>query len=164
MKKIKKVVISMLSLALIVSSLMTTSVKAAEIQPYAWPGRPGGNGDGSEEWLQGEYGETNGEFKRICIRTGKVADLNNQENLVNSLAIDVINALLGNVLPKTEAIVTQGGVSATGYAKSIYGGYKGNYYEAEVLISGRCMKTVTKTYENSNKTGYIATYERFTKW
>lgn len=40
-------------------SVCSMNVNASNDSAYAWPGRPGGNGDGSEEWLQGEYGETN---------------------------------------------------------------------------------------------------------
>ncbi|WP_177159601.1 hypothetical protein [Granulicatella balaenopterae] len=43
----------------------------------AWPGRPGGNGDGSEEWLQGSYGQTNGPYKWIGSSRGLTEDLNN---------------------------------------------------------------------------------------
>ncbi len=59
MRKIKRIVVSTLCMALLMSTIISLPVNAASIKPFAWPGRPGGTGTGSEEWLQGGYGEPN---------------------------------------------------------------------------------------------------------
>lgn len=63
------------------------------ISPTAWPGRPGGNGDGSEEWLQGSYGQTNGPFVKVSSSQGTVADLKNIDSVVSSISSLTLTAL-----------------------------------------------------------------------
>lgn len=74
-RNLKKKLTVLLSFVLALT-MMAMPVQAATAQPFVWPGRPGGNGDGSEEWLQGSYGEKNGPYKDIYTKKGKVATLN----------------------------------------------------------------------------------------
>ena len=130
----------------------------------AWPGRPGGNSDGSEEWLQGKYGEPNGPFKTLYSSKGRVSDLNTQQAVADGIGIGIIGLLSGNIFKGTAALVSSGAVSAMGLGATIKGYYDGNYYKSVTYISGRCMKTVITTYEYKNYTGYIKTYTRWLKW
>ena len=130
----------------------------------AWPGRPGGNGDGSEEWLQGNYGEPNGPFKTLYNSQGRVSDLNTQQSVADGIGLGIVGLLSGNIFTGTAALISSGAVTAKGIGATIKGYYDGNYYKSVTYISGRCMKTVITTYENKNYTGYINTYVRWTKW
>ena len=69
MKLSKKIICTTLLLAIVLpTSMQPVSANNLEadskISTYAWPGRPGGNGDGSEEYLDGNYGEMNGLIKK----------------------------------------------------------------------------------------------------
>lgn len=130
----------------------------------AWPGRPEGNGDGSEEWLQGNYGEPNGPFKTLYTSQGRVSDLNTEQSVVDAIGLGIVDALSGGVFKGTEALITSNAVTAMGIAKTIKGNYEGNYYRSITYISGRCMKTVMTTYEDRDCTEYVTTYEKWTKW
>lgn len=157
-----------LSLTLLLSiSVFSTPVLAYEKNTYpttrAWPGRPGGNGDGSEEWLQGKYGQPNGPFKTLYSSKGRVSDLNTQQAVADGIGIGIIGLLSGNIFKGTAALVSSGAVSAMGIGATIKGYYEGNYYKSVTYISGRCMKTVITTYEYKNYTGYIKTYTRWLK-
>ena len=149
---------------LCITFVPVSAEQTTPIIPNAWPGRPGGNGDGSEEWLQGSYGETNGPFKLISTYKGETSELNNYRTAANSVGLATISILSGGILPGTAAIVKDIGLTAVDIGTSICGSYKGAYYIAKTYISGRCMKTVIDTYSNSNYTGYVATYEKYTKW
>ncbi|MCE9653897.1 hypothetical protein [Clostridium celatum] len=151
------------------STMIPFSVKASAEENQnpitrAWPGRPGGNGDGSEEWLQGNYGEPNGPFKTLYTSQGRVSDLNTQQSVADGIGVAIVDLLSGNVFKGTAALITSGAISAMGIAATIKGYYDGNYYKSVTYISGRCMKTVITTYEYNNYTGYIKTYEKWTKW
>lgn len=169
---IKKVLTKIfLALVLTVSSAMlpiSMKVSAAE-NPYfstwAWPGRPGGNGDGSEEWLQGNYGETNGPYRLIYSSQGDVNFLNNQKNVADTIGTGILGVLVGQVfVGATIAALSGVGLTAMGIAASISGGYQGAYYKSNTYISGRCMKTVITTYKNANYTGFVKEYIQYTKW
>lgn len=155
-----KKVLTKISLALVLtvsSAILPISMKVSAAEnPYfstwAWPGRPGGNGDGSEEWLQGNYGETNGPYRLIYSSQGDVNSLNNQKNVADTIGTGILGVLVGQVF-----------VGAT-IAASISGGYQGAYYKSNTYISGRCMKTVITTYKNSNYTGFVKEYIQYTKW
>lgn len=163
---IRKVAVFMLatslSLNVIQISVLANTFDSGVMR--AWPGRPGGNGDGSEEWLQGKYGQPNGPFKVLCKNQGLVSDLNEQQRIANTVGRSVVAALLAEVLKGTPPLVTKGVVNATMIAKSWSGKYKGVYYKSVTYISGRCMKTVITTYENQNYTKQVATYTKWTKW
>ena len=163
---IRKVAVFMLatslSLNVIQISVLANTFDSGVMR--AWPGRPGGNGDGSEEWLQGKYGQPNGPFKVLCKNQGLVSDLNEQQRIANTVGRSVVAALLAEVLKGTPLLVTKGVVNATMIAKSWSGQYKGVYYKSVTYMSGRCMKTVITTYENQNYTKQVATYTKWTKW
>ena len=162
-KNFRKRLTALLSFVLILA-MMAMPLQAATAQPYAWPGRPGGNGDGSEEWLQGFYGETNGPYKKIHTKKGKVSTLNKEQAVADTIGLGIVSVLLDKVLPGTSILVKGGFVTALGIAKNVSGTYEGVYYTAKTSISGRCMKTVIDTYGDKERTIHVATYKRYTKW
>ncbi len=119
-----------------------------------WPGRPGGNGDGSEEWLVGNYGEENGPYRYIGSSSGNVSDLNSSRNYVAS----VVSAILsyGRGIFITTAILIAGMIAPENFA--------GTVYTAESYVSGRSMKTIITTYYLPNYTHYCAQYTIYNKW
>ncbi len=130
----------------------------------AWPGRPGGNGDGSEEWLKGNYGETNGAFRLVGSCSGIVSDLVSRERASRSIRFAIVGLLGGNCLPGTSKLVKLGYVTVLIIAEAVSGEYEGNDFRSETYISGRCMKTIIKTYEYKNYTEHKKTYVKWTKW
>ena len=164
MKFRKVLYVFLVSSFTILSVFKPTYVNAEGLSPAAWPGRPGGNSDGSEEWLQGSYGQTNGPWQIIYTSKGSVNSLNSQKNVADTIGLGIVSVLTGNILPGTKAIIAGGFVSAMGAAATIYGSYEGAYYISKTYISGRCMKTVITTYRNSNYTGFVKQYEKYTKW
>lgn len=164
MKFSKILCVILVSFFTVLSASKPIYVNAEEISPTAWPGRPGRNGDGSEEWLQGSYGQTNGPWKLIYTSKGSVNALNTQKSVADTIGLGIVGALSGNILAGTKALVVSGLVTATGVATTVYGGYEGVYYISKTYISGRCMKTVITTYRNSNYTGFVKQYEKYTKW
>ena len=166
----KKFLASFCALTLTCASITNStfaSEKNLEIEnsnSRAWPGRPGGNGDGSEEWLQGSYGQTNGEFKRLYSSNGNVSSLNTRKSVADSIGLGIVSLLSGNIFTGTAGLVSGGFVTAVGIAGTIYDSYSGNYYRSATYISGRCMKTIIRTYKYSNYTGYVSTYTKYTKW
>lgn len=134
------------------------------IQTRAWPGRPGGNGDGSEEWLTGAYGQTKGAYKLIYTHKGPTSSLNTSKSVADNIGFGIVSALTGNILEGTRALVASGIITAGGIGASMFGGYAGAYYVSKTYISGRSMKTVITTYENPNYTGVVNTYTRYKKW
>ena len=119
-----------------------------------WPGRPGGNGDGSEEWLVGNYGEENGPYKYIGSTSGNVSDLNSSRNNV----VAVVSAILsyGRGIFITAAVLIAGMIAPENFA--------GTVYTAESYVSGRSMKTIITTYYLPNYTHYCAQYTIYNKW
>ena len=119
-----------------------------------WPGRPGGNGDGSEEWLVGNYGEENGPYRYIGSSSGNVSDLNSSRNYVAS----VVSAILsyGRGIFITAAVLIAGMIAPENFA--------GTVYIAESYVSGRSMKTIITTYYLPNYTHYCAQYTIYNKW
>ena len=81
-----------------------------------WPGRPGGNGDGSEEWLVGNYGEENGPYRYIGSSSGNVSDLNSSRNYVAS----VVSAILsyGRGIFITTAILIAGMIAPENFCRN----------------------------------------------
>ena len=155
----KKKLTSLLSVVLVLSFLIMYPVKAMGVQTYAWPGRPGGTGTGSEEWLQGEYGQTNGPYKEISTKKGPVSDLTSDSSL-EIVSKAIISAGIAKVHPEFETVVTVAGLLAALKSNQ----YEGAYYVMKSSVSGRSMKIVTKTYLNSNYTGYVKTYTTYIAW
>lgn len=153
---------------IISSSLFVYEVKANAILarsdlPKAWPGRPGGNGDGSEEWLQGKYGEPNGPFILIDQSRGRVSDLNDMNNCVSTIGGAIFTGL--SKFFGVASDVLSGAITIAGIANAFKGSYyKGNYYKSETYVSGRCMKTIITTYEDRNYTENVKTYTSWVKW
>lgn len=65
-----------MSSAMFPISMKVSTAENPSSSTWAWPGRPGGNGDGSEEWMQGSYGQMNGPYKLISTSSGEVSHLN----------------------------------------------------------------------------------------
>ena len=119
-----------------------------------WPGRPGGNGDGSEEWLVGNYGEENGPYRYIGSTSGNVSVLNSSRNNVVSVVFFILGNAGGSVISW-----------ATLFAGMIApGSFAGTVYTAESYVSGRSMKTIITTYYLPNYTHYCAQYTIYNKW
>lgn len=168
MKRYKSLISIILCLSLIFSIVTPTYAMGRNnsIKPLAWPGRPGGNGDGSEEWLSGNYGETNGPWRQLpYYPSGKVHDLIYRENVEIAIGAGIISFLSAGIFTGPASMIAAGVLSAGSVGIAVAGSsYEGNYYKTTVFISGRCMKIEIRTYEYSNFTGYIKTYTRYVKW
>ena len=160
---LKKLTSSFCILIISVSIISTPVYANSLIQPRAWPGRPGGN-NGTEEWLQGNYGETNGSWKVIHTQTGKVSDLNNSQFLADNIGMGIVSILTAGVFSGSASVLTALGITGVGIGGALAGQYSGNYYRMTTYQSGRCMKFVITTYETKDFTGYISTYEKLLKW
>ncbi|MFV0380699.1 MAG: hypothetical protein ACK5KR_00460 [Breznakia sp.] len=74
-KYVRKIIMDSVILCFIFAHT-TTFAKAAvssdvvHHQVRAWPGRSGGNDDGSEAWLQESYGQMNGPYKLLTTSRG----------------------------------------------------------------------------------------------
>lgn len=155
----KRIICIILSFIMAVATVNPIGVMASETSTYAWPGRPGGNGDGSEEWLQGEYGETNGPYELISTSYGLVSELGINSKL-EAIAQFMIDKGAQKIHPDFGEVVTVVGLLAALLAPD----YEGTYYKMCSYVSGRSMKIVTTTYTNSNYTGYVATYVEYIEW
>ena len=150
MKKIRMFVCLLLASVIMVSY----PVQAAGISTYAWPGRPGGNGDGSEEWLQGNYGETNGPYKLVASKSGHISEL-----YEDTLAEGIVKAVI-SLDPNYSLVMTVLGVGQMIKSKQ----YEGSYYKSDSYISGRRMKVVIKTYDDASFKKYMNTYTDYIVW
>jgi hypothetical protein len=126
----------------------------------AWPGRPGGNGDGSEEWLHGSYGEMSGPYKLIDTSTGTVEELNRLSKGTGSLADFLVGLGLVQISQGLITILSALSVANNFVAK----GYEGIYYKSFYYVSGRCSKLVIYTYSDSNFKNLYKTYTIYSKW
>ena len=156
MKNLKKLFVSLVCLALFVCAFPSIPTQAMAIRPFAWAGRPGGNGTGSEEWLQGSYGEMDGPWRVLCTSTGSVSALNTISGVTETIVFGIMSALSGG--SGTSALVKNGIITSANVASIIYGSYSGNYYKSTTYISGRCMKAVIITYNDKACTDYVRTY------
>ena len=156
----KKIIVSMCCIILFISGTFSLTVNAANVEPFAWPGRPGGSGTGSEEWLQGEYGEDTGVWTSMNTIKGEVADLNNNK----SAALDAATLILGGVINVTAPEIVSY-ITANQIREIIsYNAYEGNYYILKSYWSGRCVKILIYTYTNADYSGYVKTYTEWVKW
>lgn len=156
----KRIIVSIWCMILFVSGTFTLSVNAANVEPFAWPGRPGGSGTGSEEWLQGEYGEDTGVWTPMNTIKGEVAELN--ENRADALdaATEILGGLVTLVSPNIVNYVT-----AIQIRNIInYNNYEGNYYILKSFVSGRCVKILIYTYTNADYSGFVDVYTEWVKW
>ncbi len=157
------VFVVIISSSLFVYEVNANVISSRHVVPKAWPGRPGGNGDGSEEWLHGKYGEPSGPFILISQSQGRISDLNDMNNRVNTIGGAIFTSL--GLFLGVASTVLSGAITIAGIASAFNGSYyKGNYYKSETYVSGRCMKTIITTYEDRNYTEYIKTYTRWMKW
>ncbi|MGY3724651.1 hypothetical protein SAMN05421767_1702 [Granulicatella balaenopterae] len=171
--KIKKYIALGLLSGVLFSTVTPTALAAESVAKNesermlrAWPGRPGGNGDGSEEWLQGSYGQTNGPYKWIGSSQGLTEDLNNRDRRLIEITTEISLYFITKT-PSTsknlKRILKIFGVKTL--LKNIWKNrYEGAYYNSNTYVSGRCMKTVITTYKNSDYTGYVKTYTSYYKW
>lgn len=135
-----------------------TEASIGKITPKAWPGRPGGNGDGSEEWLTGSYGQTNGPYKHLVSGSGNVETLNRNASTANSIGAFLLSTSAGFLSTPLGIFISGLSIPYAHFSK----GYEGAYYKLNVYYSGRCMKVVIKTYNYSWKA--VKTYTRYYKW
>ena len=159
MRMKKRLLLVAMSLILCVTSVCSIDVSASSYSTYAWPGRPGGNGDGSEEWLQGEYGEPNGPYVLIYSGQGMVSDLG-VDPKIEGIASAILSSAVAEYEPRLGAVLTVAGLLLALKAPN----YEGASYKMYAYVSGRSMKIVISTYDNSNYTGYRATYTEFLAW
>lgn len=155
----KRITCIILSLVIAISILSPLGTMICEASSYAWPGRPGGNGDGSEEWLQGEYGEMDGPYEPFCTQKGPISDLTGNSNLTE-IAQTLIGVGIVKIHPEFGTVVTVTGLLAALKSNQ----YKGAYYVMDTYVSGRSMKIVTNTYRNDNYTGWVDTYTTYVEW
>ncbi len=163
-KKITKRLAALLSFVLVLS-MAVMPVQAATVQPYAWPGRPGGNGDGSEEWLQGSYGEKNGDYKKIYTKKGKVVDLIKRQQIADVIGTETISYLAKGIPAGYIGLAVSGLISAgtiTGAIRSTV--YEGEYYTTTTAVSGRRMRILTKTYSDEGRKILVKKYKKIIKW
>lgn len=183
MRKYKILISCMLCLVLSFSMVTPTFALGRQpIKPMAWPGRPDGNGDGSEEYLIGEKGQPNGPYHLISTSSGTVASLKDVEELEIFLATTIVDACLtyitfGSVKFITtagRAVLSQLGQSGLGFLKDkmfknvknigFYRNFEGNYYKVEVWLSGRSSKLVYHTYLDEQHQHYVQTYSQTFGW
>lgn len=145
----EKKLASLLSLALVVIALISIPVEAAA-QPYAWPGRPGGNGDGSEEWLQGEYGQANGPYLKIYESQGALSNYGFSSG-TETIASAIITAGVAKVHPLFGTVVTAAGIGNALNSMR----YEGAYYRMVSKVSGRRMKIEINTYRDPNYQNFV---------
>lgn len=107
-----------------------------EIRPYVWAGRPGGNGDGSEEYLNLGYGEMNGPYKVVGTNTGKVSDFNSARDLVENIAFTAIGLGLPDGVLK---------ISTKLAPKILNDHIDGIVYKTTTYVSGRRAKLAIQT-------------------
>lgn len=144
----KRLLLVAMSLILCVTSVCSMDVKASSDSTYAWPGRPGGNGDGSEEWLQGEYGEENGPYQTLGTRVGYVDELNSDYAFANALCNSIINSLVGYYdSPTLENFVSSTDIMPKVYDQDL----EGYIYELEYAVSGRRLRIKIKTYYDGER-------------
>lgn len=159
MRKYKILISCMLCLVLSFSMVTPTFALGRQpIKPMAWPGRPDGNGDGSEEWMTGSYGEMNGPYKLLSTNTGNVAEFNagvQRLRIARSVLISIATIFA------TPLFVVQGAITMDDVlAENLVG----RYYVYKTYISGRRMKIVIDTYWGENQTDFEKHYEKEILW
>lgn len=155
MKQIKKIIILSFAFTLLIS----VPANAAEIRPYAWPGRPGGTGTGAEEWLQGEYGEMNGPYILIYSSSGKTSDITGSSNS-SIIASFIFDSILTRYFPAVGLPL-----SITDVGNAIRSNrYEGAYYTLEAYISGRRVKVSVTTYHDKNYTDFANSFDEILKF
>lgn len=128
------------------------------IKPLAWPGRPGGNGDGSEEWMSGSYGQMNGPYKLLRTSTGTVEDFNNGVARIRNLRNSIFE--LASHFSLTVNII----YTAIQIDDLFQEDLVGQYYVYRTYVSGRRMKIVIDTYWGANQTHFARRYEKEILW
>lgn len=127
-----------------------------EVRPYVWAGRPGGNGDGSEEYLNLGYGEMNGPYKAVATNTGKVSDYNKSSAFVQGM----LSGLIMPELSQRLASIFLDLASQVIFDSSI----EGITYKSTIYVSGRRAKAVIQTYRDDGMTQPYKYYEEIKKW
>lgn len=121
MVSILKKLTSLFCILIISISIISTPVYANSlIQTRAWAGRPGGN-NGTEEWLQGNYGETNGPWKVICTQTGKVSDLNKSQLIADSVGMSIVSILSAGVFSGKAGLLSTIGITGASIGGTLAG-------------------------------------------
>lgn len=161
MKLKRKVVSGLIVCTFILAPLSQVSLAACkenidEVSSYVWPGRPGGNGDGSEEYLNLGYGEMNGPYKAVATNTGKVSDYNKSSALVQGILSGLI---MTELIQKIESVLLDM-ASQVIFDSSI----EGITYKSIIYVSGRRAKVVIQTYRDDGMTQPYKYYEEIKKW
>lgn len=120
-----------------------------------WPGRPGGNVDGSEEYLDGNYGEMNGPYKKVGSNIGTVKEFNSSRDIVTGIAFSAI----GIDIP-SKALSISFSLAGTILNDHI----EGIYYKSTLYVSGRRAKLAIQTYRDEAMTQPYKYYEEIKKW
>ena len=97
LKKVSLSLTLLLSLNVFSTPVLAYEKNTSKIENPITRAWPGGNGDGSEEWLQGKYGEPNDPFKTLYSSKGRVSDLNTQQAVADGIGIGIIGLLSGNI-------------------------------------------------------------------
>lgn len=156
----KKKALSIILLLIIFIQFNSTIVYANNFEyivPNVWPGRPGGNGDGSEEYLSGKYGEMNGPYRYIWETRGTVENLNRSKNVVSTLLTTSIGLFESNKI--TGALI-----GSLGTLSSFKKNYEGVTYISKSYVSGRRLKFVIQTYRDYNMKRPLKKYIEIRKW
>ncbi|MDO5047490.1 MAG: hypothetical protein Q4D88_02970 [Anaerococcus sp.] len=120
----------------------------------SWAGRLGGNGDGSEEYLEGSFGQMNGPYKKIGSTTGKVVDFNNTRDIATGITFSIAT---GRIPSKVLSISTSTALSM------LNDHIEGIYYKTTTYVSGRRAKLAIQTYSDETMTEPYKYYEEIKK-
>lgn len=126
-----------------------------------WPGRPGGNGDGSEEFMNGlKYGEMRGPWVYSFTNRGTVADLKKGTDNIKSF-FDKLFSVIGYVPGVREIAgffgLTQLVIEVAPNNDTSFDG--ATYYVARMYGSGRRLKTEYELYDY--KWSYLRTVTKY---
>ena len=163
MKLSKKIICTTLLVAIVLPTsrqlVSANNLEAdSKVSTYAWPGRPGGNGDGSEEYLDGNYGEMNGPYKKVGSNIGTVKEFNSSRDLVKGIGFGII----GISIPNTALSISfsLAGTILNDHIDDI----EGIYYKSTLYVSGRRAKLAIQTYRDEAMTQPYKYYEEIKKW
>lgn len=167
-KNFRIVLITVLSLSFIFGSTLKEvhAIVKPPIKPLLWPGRPGGNGDGSEEFMNGlKYGEMRGPWVFMSSSHGTTESLRRKGTTYAAIAnaiIGITTTVLTATVSVRASINAAGLVGFAGIVDTFINSntYPGSTYSLTTYGSGRRLKQVYKFfdgdgYEITTKTSYI---------
>lgn len=151
-KLLKRVLVVVLSLSLVTNfNLNHTKVYAfgdTDIKPMLWPGRPGGNGDGSEEYMNGlKYGEMRGPWVHIRTESGNVYDLQDNTSKMGVISGIIIGAIAPGLGIPLLGTVFGGAMTLASLLPRNTAFDDAKYYIARSYGSGRRLKVEYELYD-----------------